>query len=243
VSKPVDMSDGQRESPPGSVEWWRLRYVQGQRRRPRDDGLSIDRLTAAALAIVDAEGLDALTMRRLAADLGAGVASLYRHVANREELLVEMMDHVLGEICPPPLTKTWREDAEWLAREFRRVLLAHPGLLPVLSTDRLLGPNAMRGREMSLRGLLDHGFPPPAAVSIYSLLVAWVLGYTMLTGRIEAHERRGDSDRAAVYQRLDAGQYPTVQGLAHVGGAVGDDVIFDLGLATILDGIEARAAD
>jgi AcrR family transcriptional regulator len=225
----------------GTVEWWRVRYAQGQRRRPRDDGLSIDRITSAALAITDAEGLEALTMRRLAGELGAGVASLYRHVATRDELLVEMMDHVLGEICPPPPSLTsWREGAEWMAREFRRVLTQHRDVPSLLSRDRLAGPNAMRGREMSLRGLLDQGFPAFEAVKVYGILVSWVLGHTMLSSSVAAHEATGDGPRANLYAELDVDLFPTVQLLARVGDPAAADLVFEAGLGTILDGIEAR---
>ena len=86
---------------PGSAGWWLERRARDDRRRPRVDGLSIERMIITAIAVVDDEGLDALTVRRLAADLETGSASLYRHVASRDELLVLMVDHVLGEIVFP----------------------------------------------------------------------------------------------------------------------------------------------
>src|ERR671910_2827080 len=103
---------GPVEGVPGTAAWWRARYEQDAKRRPRPDGLSTDRIRAAALKILDEEGIEALTMRRLAADLGAGAASLYRHVANRDELLVEIIDCVLGELGPPPDTESWRHGVE-----------------------------------------------------------------------------------------------------------------------------------
>src|SRR5215207_9109403 len=154
----VSEPGGPVEGVPGTAAWWRARYEQDAKRRPRPDGLSTDRIRAAALKILDEEGIEALTMRRLASDLGAGAASLYRHVANRDELLVEIMDHVLGEVEHPKPALAWRAAAEWVAHEYRRVLMAHPAGIPLLSRDRLLGPNSLRGREMSLAGLLAYGF-------------------------------------------------------------------------------------
>ena len=231
---------GPVEGVPGTAAWWRARYEQGAKRRPRPDGLSTDRIRTAALRVLDEEGLDALTMRRLASDLGAGAASLYRHVANRDELLVEIMDHVLGEVENPKPDLEWRVAAEWVAHEYRRVLKAHPAVIPLLSRDRLLGPNSLRARETSLAGLLGFGFSVEAALHVYNVLVAWVLGHTLLSSNVAAHVNRGDAPRQEVYAAVDPAEYPTVSQLADVGAIAGDDEVFDLGLATLLDGIEAR---
>lgn len=220
---------------PGTGAWWRLRSQRDARRRPRTDGLTIERITTAALQIIDDEGLDALTMRRLADDLGAGAASLYRHVANRDELLVEIMDHVLGEVGPAPATETWREGAEQLARELHRVLAKHRAVVQLLPGDPLLGPNATRGRERSLRYLLDHGFGEQEAVQVYAILVSWILGYAVLS----RGEQVPVGPRSAAYRTASAYEYPTIRDLAHVDPPP-DDELFGLGLVTLLDGIEAR---
>lgn len=220
---------------PGTSDWWQRRYQRDGRRRPRADGLTIQRITTAALGIIDHEGLDALTMRRLADDLGTGAASLYRHVANRDELLVEIVDQVLGEVCPPPPSPTWRDGAEWLARDLHRVLSQHEAVIQLLPGDPLLGPNALRGRELGLRFLLDHGFGEAEAVHVYAVVVSWILGYFLLSRGMRQHA----APRSAAYGAVPATEYPTVRYLAPL-GPPGDDVLFDLGLVTLLDGIEAR---
>ncbi|HEY8526399.1 MAG TPA: TetR/AcrR family transcriptional regulator [Acidimicrobiales bacterium] len=218
---------------PGSEVWWRLRTERDARRRPRVDGLTIERITAAALRIIDEEGLDALTMRRLADELGAGAASLYRHVANRDELVVEIIDHVLGEVGPPPETATWREGAEHMARDLQRVLSRHPGVIRLVPGDPLVGPNALLRREQTLRYLLDHGFGEAEAVQVYAMVVSWILGYMVLTrGR---HTQR----RAEAFRAVSPDDYPTISDLADI-GPPGEDELFELGLVTLLDGIEAR---
>lgn len=223
---------------PGTTLWWQQRYLQEARRRPRSDGLTIDRITAAALAIIDAEGLEALTMRRLAADLGAGAASLYRHVATREELLVHVVDEVLGEIDPPTISVSWREGALEMAQAFRRVFTAHPELVHLLPNERMLGPNAMRGREVALRGLMDWGFTPEAAIGIYVGIVTWVLGQTLVDRFVD--ERVNDAPRHRVYEALDSGEYPTVRETATTSPQGGNAGLFESGLAALLDGLEAR---
>jgi AcrR family transcriptional regulator len=221
---------------PGSGLWWRLRNQRDARRRPRADGLTIERITAAALRILDDEGLDALTMRRLADDLGAGAASLYRHVANRDELLVEIIDHVLGELGPIPVSGDWREGAEYMARELYDVLSRHAAVVQLVPGDPLLGPNALRRREIGLRYLLDHGFGEVEAVQVYAMVVSWILGHLVLTrGR---HTER----RATAFRALSPSEYPTISDLAAI-GPPGEDELFELGLVTLLDGIEARYPD
>lgn len=224
---------------PGTTLWWQQRYVQEARRRPRSDGLTIDRITAAALAIIDAEGIDALTMRRLAADLGAGAASLYRHVATREELLVHVMDEVLGEVDGPPASAvTWREGALAMAQAFRRVFITHPELVHLLPSERMLGPNAMRGREVALRCLMDWGFTPEAAIGVYVSIVTWVLGQTLVDRFVD--ERVNGGPRHRVYEALDSGEYPTVRETATTSPEGGNAGLFESGLSVLLDGLEAR---
>ncbi|UUU38111.1 TetR/AcrR family transcriptional regulator [Streptomyces sp. NBC_00162] len=88
---------------PGSASWWRARYAERDRRRPRTGGLTLARITAGALELADRDGLDFLTMRSLGEHLQVRHTSLYRHVASREELLIETVDHMLGEIRLPSL--------------------------------------------------------------------------------------------------------------------------------------------
>lgn len=129
-----------------------------------------------ALDLIDRDGLDALTMRRLADELSSAVASLYRHVGGRNEILVLVIDHVIGEVEFPADHLDARRRVEHLAHELRRVLLAHPHLLAGLSASPLVGPNARRGTEHALAGLLDAGHPPQVAVAAYLALVDYVLG-------------------------------------------------------------------
>lgn len=218
---------------PGSDLWWRLRNQRDARRRPRADGLTIERITAAALRILDDEGLDALTMRRLADDLGAGAASLYRHVANRDELLVEIIDHVLGELGPLPAAETWREGADHMARELYALLSRHVAVIQLVPGDPLLGPNALRRRELTLRYLLDHGFGETEAVQVYAMVVSWILGYMVLT------RGRHSQPRATAFRTVSPTEYPTIRDLAAI-GPPDEDELFELGLVTLLDGIEAR---
>ncbi|MFF8732622.1 TetR/AcrR family transcriptional regulator C-terminal domain-containing protein [Streptomyces sp. NPDC015171] len=219
----------------GSAAWWRARYAARERQRPRPGGLELRRITQAALDIADAEGLAALTMRRVAEELGVRHTSLYRHVASRDELLVELVDHVLGEGVPPATGDGWRADLEAGAHEFRRVLLAHPAVVPLLTMGQLLGPHALRAREVGLGLLIRAGWEPARAVRIYLTVAHFVIGTALLGAGGSA---RGAGERAAMTE-LFAGlpEYPLVRRLAEPLNLPDGDQEFRFGLTALLDGV------
>lgn len=177
----------------GSAAWWRLWQLRQARRRPRADGLTVERIIAVALAIVDAEGLDALTVRRIADQLGTGSATLYRHYTSREELLELLVDHVIGEVRLPPPELGWRSKVEHLSGELRRALMEHANLVPALARSPLLGPNAKRGADNGLASLLEAGHAPDVAVLACRALLDYVLGTVFFdTSRVG---RGGPPDR------------------------------------------------
>jgi AcrR family transcriptional regulator len=217
----------------GSVAWWRLWQLRQARRRPRADGLTVERIIAAALAIVDAEGLDALTVRRIADRFGTGSATLYRHVTSREELLELLVDHVIGEVRPPPPELGWRSKVELLSGELRRVLMEHANLVPALATSPLLGPNAQRGADNGLASLLEAGYTPDIAVLAYRALLDYVLGTvffdTSRVGRGGPPDRDGLDDAA-----------PTLRAHEQTIAAASSEAVFRFGLRALLDGIDQR---
>jgi AcrR family transcriptional regulator len=234
---------------PGSAAWWHRRYAVEVRRRPRADGLTLDRIMAAALDLLDREGLEALTMRRLADELSTTHTSLYRHVTSRHELLVEVVDHVLGGMRPSPGDDgesklhsggDWRAQAEWSAREFRRVLLEHPALVPLLTAGQLLGPNAMRGRDRGVRSLLAAGAGAELAVHAYLLVAHYVIGTALLDTGGAARTSPERSAMTQLFKALPSEVYPTVLAHAELLNAPDSEAEFEFGLRTILDGIALR---
>jgi AcrR family transcriptional regulator len=178
---------------------------------------------------VDAEGLDALTVRGLAGRFATGSATLYRHVASRDELLVLIVDHMLGEVVPPDDAVTGRARVEALATELRRVLLRHPHLVPAFPAAPLLGPNALRGSEMALTALLDAGYAVEVAVPGYLALIDYVLGSVFFdSARFDRHGRPDElaSDPVETREMIEA---------------LSSDDVFAFGLGNFLDGL-ARSA-
>ncbi|GAA1480396.1 TetR/AcrR family transcriptional regulator C-terminal domain-containing protein [Gordonia sinesedis] len=110
----------------------------------------MDDIASQAIALADARGIDAVTMRRLAAELGTGTTSLYRVIDGRDALVEAMVDGALAQFAPAPPTGRWRTDLAAFAHAGREVLLAHPWLGAVMSARPAFGPHAMRRLETGL---------------------------------------------------------------------------------------------
>ncbi|GAA2805787.1 hypothetical protein GCM10020219_091920 [Nonomuraea dietziae] len=128
-------------------------------RQGKAQGLTRDQIVRAAIEILDAEGLDALSMRKLGARLGAGATSLYWHVANKDELFELVYDEVWGEMSvPDPDSAGWRDTGWAFAHGMRKVILRHPWLAGLLGKLPAIGPNALRAAELLRKGLHQAGF-------------------------------------------------------------------------------------
>lgn len=222
---------------PGSPAWWQARYAERDRRRPRPGGLTLDRITAGALELADREGLEALTMRRLGDHLQVRHTSLYRHVASREELLIETVDHMLGEIRLASLDGDWRAGLERGAREFRRVLAAHPAVVPLLTAGQLLGPNALRAREHALGQLLAHGWLPRSAVHVYLTVTHFVIGGAVLDSGGAARTAGQRAAMAELFTSLSPRTHPAVHQHAELLNSLDSEAEFEFGLGALLHGL------
>jgi AcrR family transcriptional regulator len=147
--------------------------------RRRGHPLTRDELLDAALAIVDAEGPPALTMRRLAEAVGVEAMSLYHHVPNKETLLDWTTERMRSEMrLPDPLPDDWPDVLETIFVEYRRVLAAHPNRLP-LATRR-----TDRTEASGLHYLIEQGIPPDDAIELYQSLVAFTVGYSVVSSSL-----------------------------------------------------------
>jgi AcrR family transcriptional regulator len=203
---------------------------------PRDT-LKREQVVAAAIAILDEEGYDALSMRRLAQRLGATAPTLYWHVRNREELLDLVADKVVGEVLDGiGEPHGWRAWMSALARSLRAVLLRHPGVGPIMGQRPTTGANATATLERLLVSLRHDGFSERGSVLAAMTLTGWASGFAVF----EARDAAGSALHGAMAE-LPA----PPEGTARNGGAAGvvarlsADEQFDYGLAVLLDGIEA----
>lgn len=144
--------------------------------KKRTSPLTKDELFERALAIVDAEGLEALTMRRLADEVGVEAASLYYHVPNKDALLTGVLVRMRAEMrIPDPLPAGWMELMEAIFSEYRRVLAAHPNLLS------LAGRRVESDPDSGLVFLVQQGFSDNDAVELWQSMIALTVGYALFS--------------------------------------------------------------
>lgn len=142
--------------------------------------LSADGIFRAALDLVDAEGLDALTMRRLAADLGVATMSLYGHVPNKDDLLTGVVNLATREIeLPAPDAPPW-DALRAIIREFRRVARVHPNLVPLIVRQPPTGAAGLLTLEAALDALRRAGLDGAAAVRAYRVTASYAIGFVSL---------------------------------------------------------------
>jgi AcrR family transcriptional regulator len=229
---------------------WTRPARQPQGKRP---SLSREQIVRAAIEIADAEGMEAVTMRRLATKLGAGAMSLYWHVPNKDDLLDLMLDAAFGEVeLPERLSGDWRADLRLYAHAQRQALRRHSWLATFIAGRALPGPNVLRFGEFCLAAVDGLGLDVSTMAGILSTVDAYTDGFVQRE-IAEAENRRrtgltGAEWHAAVaphFQALIAsGRYPTVArtltDMQSLNTGQFADVSFAFGLECLLDGIAVR---
>jgi len=197
--------------------------------RPSLPLLTHDRIRTAALAMIDRDGLDGLSMRRLAADLGVRAASLYGYLATKEELLTDLADEVLADVDSSGFDGgDWRHGLTVWARSYREALAAHPNLVPFLAHSPGRRPQALKVADAVHGGLTGAGWPPRYATMIGASTKYLVVGAAMTSFS------GGFADDVEVY----VGRYPNLS-QAHLlaGHEEIDRDSFELALTAFLDGL------
>jgi AcrR family transcriptional regulator len=144
-----------------------------------DQGLSKQRVVAEAIRIADREGVHGLSMRRLAAELGAGAMSLYHYVASKDELLDAMIDVVFEEIALPPEESDWQVAMRRRASSARQVLARHPWAISLMESRTSPGPANLRHREAVTACLRKAGFSVVMTTHANWLLDSYVYGFAL----------------------------------------------------------------
>lgn len=221
--------------------------------RPAPAPLSREAIVRAAVALADAEGLASVSLRKVAAALGAGPMRLYGYVDTKEELLDLLVESVYGEMASEgPIRGGWREALRSVAHRTRSAAAKHPWFVELLGGRLHLGPNALAHLEAALAALSDTGAfeSIDAVVQAVGTVHAFVIGAI----RSEASELRAEVEsgmsqtewQEATYpylQRMIAtGRFPTLDRVMKDATHPPFDVVFDEGLECVLDGIAARLA-
>jgi AcrR family transcriptional regulator len=222
--------------------------------RIRDQPLSRERIVVEAMRLLDAEGIDALSMRRLGTRLNAGATSMYTHVANKTELIELVVDAAYGELDVPVAGDRagWRAAAGRCARDLRGLLLRHPWMVSVLGETGLayLGPNMMRLAEGMLAMLETAGFVGDEADRAMNTLVAYAIGRSASEAAwLKTLRRSGQGEREWVRRLMPSAEeaaraYPRLRQryAAHRDRDPEQtrEDNFTYGLERVLDGLETR---
>ena len=176
-------------------------------RGPRP-GLTLDRIVAAGIALADREGIDALSMRRVAGELGVGAMSLYRHVPGKAELLALMLDRVSApdeDVVRAAQSGRWRDVLATVAHGSYRMYLTHPWLLQVNWTRPAMGPNSVAGMELFMRGLGGLPITDQERISVLITIDGFVTGVGPSADPARRHRRRDRGDRRGVLEPTGEG--------------------------------------
>ncbi|MCL5996072.1 MAG: TetR/AcrR family transcriptional regulator C-terminal domain-containing protein [Chloroflexi bacterium] len=219
--------------------------------QPRDAQFSLSReqIVRVAMHMADAEGLQRISMRRIAAELDAAAMSLYRHIRSKDDLLDLMLDAGFGELAlPEQLSGDWRADLRKLAAEVRTILKRHPWLAVLLSSRPPLGPNYLRYFEFLLSTVAGLGLSIDVMMRIAGAVFVYVMGYVSYELAEEENTRRTgltEEDKHAlaapyVQQVIASGEFPNFERFYRAGAAPPDGEGFAFGLDCLLDGLAAR---
>lgn len=232
---------------------WQRAPDRGSRRRR--EPISKEAIVAAAIGLLDREGLAALSMRRLAEELGTGAASLYWHVGSKDGLLDLVLDQLISEVkIPDPDPPHWQEQLKEVAREQRRISLRHPYIVRISIGRIPMGPNALLFSERVLAILRAGGLPPRLAVQGYLLLIATINGFTIDETGVDdngpdpggilasnADDLQQVADMARDYiASLPAALFPNMTTLADEFALSDPDERFELLLDIFVDGLSRR---
>ena len=205
-------------------------------------GLSGERVIAAAVALADSIGVDALTIRKLAAELDVKPMSIYHHVANKEAIIDGMVDLIFSEIDLPPSDTDWKQAIRQRAVSARAVLARHRWAAPLMESRTSPGPATLRHHDAVLGCLRRGGFSIEMTGHAYALIDAFIYGFALQEASLPATSGDAMAELAqSMSAAMPVGEYPnlvefTTEHVLQPGYDFGHE--FDFGLDLVLDGLE-----
>lgn len=209
--------------------------------------LTRERVLDAAIALADREGVHALSMRRLGAELGVQAMSLYNHVANKQDLLNGVAGRLLASMEIPPTGEArWEDGLRQVCRSYRQLAHDHPGLFPLVHARPLASPEVLPPLEATLTFLRKAGLGAPRALDVFQACAGFVGGFALgEINRLETQRHDAGPGDRGVWPAVDLldDRYPVTAAVLH--HATPDrDRAFELGLDLLIGGLSAvRASD
>jgi len=210
--------------------------VQGDRKGRRRRPLTAEAIVAAAIFIADEEGLDAVSIRRIAAELDARPMSLYDHFASKEALLSTMADEVVAEVLlEPPLPDDWREAMTGIARRLYAMLVRHPWLVFVTSKHPRFGPNSEKQAAQLAGAMSGLSLESAEMWVLVGTVNDYVLGHSLRAVTIPKPEPLDDVIAEPAFEAI-----PELESLPDYLRTRASVERFEAGLKAVLDGIERQ---
>jgi AcrR family transcriptional regulator len=213
-------------------------------KRTRADraGLTRELVLDAALALADADGIAALSMRRLGAELGVEAMTLYHYLPNKDALLDGIVERVLAEADTTLADGRWERALAGYARSLRAALLRHPGAAPLVATRPAVTPETLRAAERGLALLTGAGFPVGRALDTVNALTLLTVAHAVSevsTAAVNAARAAGSQDYVA---GLDEREFPLLTDAARGSQGTDDEARFEFAIAAFLHGAGAASA-
>jgi TetR/AcrR family transcriptional regulator, tetracycline repressor protein len=226
--------------------------ARGERKAAKDgaaprDPITPERLAGAALKIVDEGGLEGLTVRSLAQELGVGTMTIYWYVQNKDEILDLVSDWLLADVVLPPMDDDWRVTARQTAAAVRGAMIRHARALPVMVGRGSFGPNGLRVIDHSIAVFRRAGFDDQESADGYFAFSNYITGFALMqTANINVAGRT-DTDRRAYFamvgqyvMSLPPDQYPNLHATASRILTANIEERFNFGLECLISGLESR---
>jgi AcrR family transcriptional regulator len=231
--------DGKR----GEFAWWpSVPKTSGK------EPLGRDQIVAAAIRLIDADGLEGFSMRKLGLELGAGATSLYWHVKDKDQLIDLVLDEIVGEVkLDDDRALPWRERVLYVAGGLRRVVRQHRHLAALAGTRVSMGPNLLTAMEHLAAIIRTGGFTGSRLTLAFSAVLTFSLG----TGIMESREFTGPGSEGKtleelqwmvveMFRSLPPDEYPNMISMVSEDvSEIDEDTQFLYGLERLLDGLEA----
>jgi AcrR family transcriptional regulator len=214
--------------------------------RGRREPISRERVIAAALHVMDAEGLEAVSMRRVGRELGVEAMSLYHHVKDKDDILDGIVEQVMSEFDPPPAGGDWREDARSAARGWRDMLRRHPNVMTLMAERRkpLANASSFRPMDTALGILRTAGLSARDTAQTFQAFGGFIMGFVMMEQGMILGHGEGDEEHLREMEEfgrlLSDGELPYLKEALPILHECATDELFEFGLDLLIRGAESK---
>ena len=200
--------------------------------------LTRERVLRAAIALADRDGVDAISMRRLGAELGVEAMSLYNHVPNKAALLDGIVETVINDIELPEDISDWRACLREMAHSYRKVAMEHPHIVPLVATRPFNTVTSLRPVEAGFEIFKEAGFDPESSLHAFRTLAGFVTGYTLAETGTFFGEAKGEGQ--LTLQDVPPDDFPRLREVGPFLETTDHDAEFDFAIDVLLTGLQAK---